>query len=519
MKIEDIASVITLMLLNKYNQNSFNFKIKYQIVHNILISIINNKSLPFNFIFTFLLDYYYIFISIVILYSLYYAINYYIINFKSNNVSLLTVYDIDTIFTVIKYITHNDYYSKIKDLNYGDSECVNNLYSDNSNKYYEISSKIKFPKKGTITYIDDKDFNICGKVIWDYEIKNITNDKNDNIEIKKIYFLKFIMNTDCSSSIIQYLNNINKFLSSKSKTIKFYHYKYINDIRYASTTTNNKISDKDLEKKYIDSFFHSKKDRLWSIIKNVHFNPDYFTDLGQPARFNMIAYGPPGTGKSSFAYRIARALNRNIVSVDLSTIKNKQELFCTFNNSTHLPSQTVFILDEFDFSIKKIANRTNTQNKKLNNFINAYLKNTNITEDDILSDSNLLSSLSLDDKIKYNFEKNIINNEEITIKDILELLQGVVPLEQSIIIATTNDLDTIKNINEALIRPGRLTPVKFDYLDFVMFEKLCIFYFNKKPPHKKFINFKLNITTSLIIELALQNKNDFDNFIQDILSL
>jgi hypothetical protein len=156
---------------------------------------------------------------------------------------------------------------------------------------------------------------------------------------------------------------------------------------------------------------------------------------------------------------------------------------------------------------------------KLNNFINAYLKNTNITEDDILSDSNLLSSLSLDDKIKYNFEKNIINNEEITIKDILELLQGVVPLEQSIIIATTNDLDTIKNINEALIRPGRLTPVKFDYLDFVMFEKLCIFYFNKKPPHKKFINFKLNITTSLIIELALQNKNDFDNFIQDILSL
>ncbi len=59
---------------------------------------------------------------------------------------------------------------------------------------------------------------------------------------------------------------------------------------------------------YMKSFFHEKKDKLINkIVRNNTVTP----------RITMLLHGPPGTGKSSFAYRLAKIFNRNIISIDL----------------------------------------------------------------------------------------------------------------------------------------------------------------------------------------------------------
>ncbi|MBS0285965.1 MAG: hypothetical protein JSR17_01625 [Proteobacteria bacterium] len=40
----------------------------------------------------------------------------------------------------------------------------------------------------------------------------------------------------------------------------------------------------ELEKLYIEPFFHPEKDRLWGLIKMIHLHPDKITSLGQVPR-------------------------------------------------------------------------------------------------------------------------------------------------------------------------------------------------------------------------------------------
>ena len=46
-------------------------------------------------------------------------------------------------------------------------------------------------------------------------------------------------------------------------------------------------------------------------------HPEKFIVLGIDPPKGVLLYGPPGTGKSSFAYRIAKATNRHIISIDI----------------------------------------------------------------------------------------------------------------------------------------------------------------------------------------------------------
>lgn len=119
---------------------------------------------------------------------------------------------------------------------------------------------------------------------------------------------------------------------------------------------------------------------------------------------------------------------------------------------------------------------------------------------------------------------NIIktNNDEmkadtLRLSDLLELFQGPIQIKDRLIIATTNHYDKIKNSLPALFRHGRLTPLKFDYLDWNTLNLLCIYYFDKKMNHHP-IN--INISTSQIIELAIKHSlsnNHFDEFENELL--
>jgi hypothetical protein len=69
------------------------------------------------------------------------------------------------------------------------------------------------------------------------------------------------------------------------------------------------------------------------------------------------------------------------------------------------------------------------------------------------------------------------DDEWITLREFLEVLQGVIPLVGAKFYATTNNLQTIQKYCEQLVRFGRLTPIHFPPLRIVTYQQMIACYF------------------------------------------
>ncbi|MHB1952485.1 MAG: ATP-binding protein [Sulfobacillus sp.] len=199
---------------------------------------------------------------------------------------------------------------------------------------------------------------------------------------------------------------------------------------------------------YFDTFFHPRKEELLRTIERVHYAPEEFARIGQTARASYLLYGPPGSGKSSFGHRVAMTLNRHLCSVDLTRIGDKETLmrllYCPNNvmpGGAMRTRDAVFVFDEFDAAIRLLV-----ESQKLKQAMVAKYA----------SDAALAS--------REGKPPPPPDDDRLDVQDLLEVLQGPVPMDGAIIIATTNDLAYVRNTCPALIRPGRLTPVEFTNL-------------------------------------------------------
>jgi hypothetical protein len=173
------------------------------------------------------------------------------------------------------------------------------------------------------------------------------------------------------NEINNYLEKIKEFVEENMQN-KIHSYNVMKDnvmIKEIGCKTDI-VYDKH-EKLYIDSFFHPEKGELWNYIHKIHHEPSYFTNYGQPAVCNLLLHGPPGTGKSSFAYRIAKALGREIVTVDLRDFDKKRDIIGIFDNpeehvswKSFKSSSCVYVLDEFDISVKYLYAKQQKQFNK-----------------------------------------------------------------------------------------------------------------------------------------------------------
>lgn len=253
--------------------------------------------------------------------------------------------------------------------------------------------------------------------------------------------------------------------------------------------------------KYMKSYFSKHRDELWTYISNVHFHPEKFSIFGQEARCNLLIYGPPGSGKSTFVYRLAMALGRHIVSVDITALSHDRtevykviqkpminEYFCE-------PKEFIVLLEEFDITVKHLKEKN--QRPDINSFLKAKYSPKEKKEDNGIVLPPLYSR----------------STREFELEDLLEILQGPVPIKQSIIIATTNKYDEIREMCPALFRPGRLTPIKFDYMNWESLQNMSQYYFKRPLTLEK--QHEINIPTSEIVELALNASlynSGFDKF-------
>ncbi|MBA42525.1 MAG: hypothetical protein CMF62_00760 [Magnetococcales bacterium] len=454
-------------------------------------------------------------ISIFTIFSFYVAYTYfktYITKYETMNKSKVNIYDIDDLGVIYEYIIkHPNFFANMKELNIGNlSAILSTIIKDKNNTSYFLESikNCKLPPDGVIIDFNDNNFKCKGKIYWKENITQVNREFEgtkyvDNVNIP---YCCIVMDCKSSQNILDYIKYIKDYINKDTYYVTKYYVKILADEKGGIKNSIQTIYDgkhpnfDELEKKFINTFFHEKKSQLWNFIKGIHFEPEKFIDRGQVPRCGIIAYGPPGTGKSSFAYRIARSLNRHIVSVDINSIKTRYDLFQIIKNPVidSLSKETkevVFIFDEFDLVLKKLVDKEKRRQSIL------FHQQTDSKIDTVSSSKE---------------QKTESESTEISIHDILEILQGPVPIEGMIVIATTNDLDAIKEMNPAIVRPGRLTPVYFGNPTKEILNEISMFYYSQSLDLD--IEGRISQPTSSIIEIALQNSN-FESFKSELLEI
>lgn len=361
----------------------------------------------------------------------------------------------------------------------------------------------------------------------------------------KLYIFRQSVNSSVFGNLHIILHNDNSNSSRNSPFIRITNYK-IHAPR-DSTSKNKPISIVEhvmyqgqnrslceLEPIYMDTHFHIEKDRLWHMIKEIDQNKDYYKKYGQTPKLNALLYGPPGTGKSSFAYRVAMCLCRNIVSMDLTKYPSRfiidnlmhgniSEYLENYNNIN--PNTLVYVFDEFDrtieFLIASQANEKQLFECKLKSLTESNQLKAMLGS--LTTDKENTTKKSEDNDSKEPIDDGTYASKLLTIKDLLEIFQGVVDVDGRLIFAMTNHFDKIKDECPALFRSGRLTPIHFGYIGQKTLIDIIQYYF-KINTHvideltTKLLPNEFKIPTSEIIEQAIyyssQPTNGYTLFIK-----
>jgi len=293
------------------------------------------------------------------------------------------------------------------------------------------------------------------------------------------------------------LENYRTTIQANNKNTDLYLVKILpsGDAKYINHRIKMYSGSKDPEErynKYMRTYFCENREKLWKYFSSIHFHPEKFRSFGQEARANMLLYGPPGTGKSAFAYRLAVSLGRHIVSLDLTALTDRASIYQVIQNANieninRHPSEYIILLEEFDIAVM-------------------YLHSKKIQKDTV----DLGSYCKIEGPKLVEYKKG----RDFELEDLLEILQGPVPIPGSIILATTNKFEEMHKLCPALFRPGRLTPVEFGNMTWKSLQELTKHYFGRELSLP--VIEKIDVTTSDIIENALNcslyEKEGFEMF-------
>lgn len=419
------------------------------------------------------------------------------------------------------------FYDVPKEMEYGNPDLMLRSREYKNCSDIESLSFFKKPADSIKVYFKDTNFNISGYYMWLKE--PIELKKKDETNIINVPYIQLCIEDKNNADINDYFKKISKKVNELLENIiQLYHVKVIKcddgEIVNNEFVIHNglKMGISELENLYIKPFFHKEKEMIWKIIKEIQFNPTQFYKMGQSPRIGLLLHGPPGTGKSSFGYRIAMCLSRHIISVDLRTIKDKNEVYKIMRrpiigDEYSQPNKVVYIFDEFDLTVLDLYAKKNKKNTICTTWINNITNNNNNKKHQYVlnkfNDTNVFTDQG-DNKSEDSHNKDDTCNEveglnynttEMTLDDLLEIFQGPVPLDGSIIIATTNKFEEIKKLCPALFRPGRLTPVHFDNADNVTIIEMCKYYYNIDYVPESDIS-HYNLSPSLLTQIATESK-------------
>ena len=407
-----------------------------------------------------------------------------------------------------------------------------NMYSKDDKGIYMVNQKDKFLISEQFdiyayTYIDSETSGDNEKA---GSVKRTNMQKTERIIIQ-LYSYKNDIET-----IKQFVEDITvKYVSSLEQTRK--------DKRYIYTLTNIKFEDSPSERwsevvfestRSFDNLFFDNK--LIAMDKINHFlkNKEWYYNKGIPYSLGIGIHGPPGTGKTSFIKAIATYTQRNIICISLKLIRTKKQLDNIFfedryndDNKRHSITfdKKVIVFEDIDCIGDIVMDREKKKNKNKNKNGEDYClglgRKLNLDEMTMTSKVNmgdLLETIAeMDESSKKGImstatPKALIDDEPITLDDILNLWDGIRETPGRIMIISSNHYN---DLDPALKRPGRIDiTLELSYASRQVISEMYkhLFELDIDPTVLEQINDKF-YSPAEIINICMNEEQDKDRFV------
>ena len=214
------------------------------------------------------------------------------------------------------------------------------------------------------------------------------------------------------------------------------------------------------------SFSNIYGDEIRMIEKRINFflnNKDWYDKKGIPYQLGILLSGVPGSGKTSCIRAIANLTKRHIINVNFANITTSTQL------------KNMFYSDKIQVYMDNSMSEINTY------FIPIDQRLYVLEELDAIS--NIVKQRTSEDS-RYNENKNnVFKTDELSLMEILTILDGTIEIPGRIIIMTSNHPEIL---DKALIRPGRVDiQVNFKNSDRKQIAEIFEGYFDYKFPDNR----------------------------------
>ncbi len=382
-----------------------------------------------------------------------------------------------------------------------DGSIVSDKKTDQSDESYQIIDAVLMQMSKLINV---PSFMLMenGNILATYTEKPIQLTKDIYIKIDQIILnktsiasvtLSLLSNTLSASQINEYVqkihnNYIEELKNSLGNHIYFFdqknrdnippppmtnlHDEQMNYKRMLIATSSKQLSFNMMpfySNKSFSNIYGSEIRKIEHRVKFFMNNKDWYDSKGIPYQLGIMLSGVPGSGKTSCIRAISKLTNRHIVNVNFANITTVSQLKNLFysdklqvytdhtmsNMATYfIPiDQRLYILEEID-AIGNIVKQRSSRDFK---------------------------------------ETRPVLNDELTLMDILTILDGTMEIPGRIIVMTSNHPETL---DKALIRPGRIDVLAYlGYADKKQIVEMYEGYMDKKFPEELFCDLPDNCIT------------------------